>query len=111
MIPEEFTFKAENYEYIPILPNYFSEENLILEEVPTKKHVVPSKVEGAEGILIERNYHHCQVSLFLNTFASLYVNRRKQHRLLTCKHLAIKKNMTAIEASQKMGKFVNFIRE
>ena len=28
VIPEEFTFKAEKYESIPILMDYFSEENI-----------------------------------------------------------------------------------
>lgn len=49
--------------------------------------------------------------MFINTFASLYVNKRKQSRLFKCKQLAIKKNMTQIESHRKMMKFVSFIKD
>lgn len=61
--------------------------------------------------MIERDQHYCKANLFVNTFASLYVNKRKQSRLFKCKQLAIKKNMTQIESHRKMMKFVTFIKD
>ena len=90
VIPEEFTFKSEKYESIPIVMDYFSEEKLAgMIELNDQQVVTQSSC-----ILIERNYHYCLVNLFVNTYASLYVNKKKQDRLFRCKHLAIKKNMT-----------------
>lgn len=62
------------------------------------------------NIVIERDYHYCKANLIINTFASLYVHKRKQSRLFKCKQLAIKKNMTQIESHRKMMKFVQFIK-
>jgi len=69
------------------------------------------EVSVTENILIERDFHYCRANLFLNTFASLYVNKKKQSNLFRCKHIAIKKNMTQIESHRKMMKFVSFIKE
>ena len=60
---------------------------------------------------MERNIHYCQANLFVNTFASLYVNKHKQERLFKCKHFAIKKIMSQIESHKKMMRFVKYIRE
>ena len=74
VIPEEFTFKAEKYESIPIIADYFSEEKIKCQ----KSNVSEAQmITMSSNILIERNYHYCLVNLFVNTFASLYVNKKK----------------------------------
>lgn len=88
VIPETFTYKSGDYDNILIYPNYFSEGAIEFQE---EKKELPSSVTN---IVIERDYHYCRANLFINTFASLYVNKRKQSRLFRCKQLAIKKNMT-----------------
>ena len=52
------------------------------------------EISTATNIIIERDYHYCVANMFKNTYASLYINKRKQSRLFKCKQLAIKKNMT-----------------
>ena len=108
VIPEEFTFKSENYENIPIIMDFYSEQRLSGEVQDLQES---QRITHSSCILIERNYHYCLVNLFVNTFASLYVNKKKQDRLFRCKHLAIKKNMTQIESHKKMMKFVSYIKE
>ena len=105
VIPEQFTFKAEDYTGIEIFDEYFAESN-------QAKHSGRRRPLGTmtNNILLERNYHYCKINLFQNTLASLYVSKRKQDRLFKCKHLAIKKNMTEIEAHRKMIKFCTFVK-
>lgn len=105
VIPETFTYKSGDYDNILIYPNYFSEGAIEFQE---QKEEQPSTLTN---IVIERDYHYCRANLFINTFASLYVNKRKQSRLFRCKQLAIKKNMTQIESHRKMMKFVTFIKD
>jgi len=63
------------------------------------------------NLVIERNFHYCKANMFINSFCSLYVHKRKQSRLFKCKQLAIKKNMSQIDSHRKMMKFVSFIKE
>ena len=79
VIPETFTFKSADYDQILIYPNYFGPES-IAQQPPSIEQ--PST---ATNIIIERDYHYCRANLFINTFASLYVNKRKQSRLFKCK--------------------------
>ena len=104
VIPEHFTFKAEDYTEVEIYDNYFSVSNL------QKNSSSRTKVTSTVNILLERNYHYCKINLFQNSLASLYVSRKKQEKLFKCKHLAIKKNMTEIEAHRKMLKFCTFVK-
>ena len=105
VIPETFTFKSGDYDDIAIYPNYFSPEAIEYQEERQEE------ASTVTNIVIERDYHYCRANMFINTFASLYVNKRKQSRLFKCKQLAIKKNMTQIESHRKMMKFVTFIKE
>lgn len=66
---------------------------------------------ATKHILIERNFHYCQINLFLNTLASLYVSESKREKLLLCKYLEMKKKMTVLEGHKKMLKFCKFVRE
>ena len=105
VIPETFTFKAGDYDEFEIYPSYFSEGNINNQPEKSEEH------STVTNVVIERDYHYCRANLFVNTFASLYVNKRKQSRLFKCKQLAIKKNMTQIESHRKMMKFVGFIKD
>jgi hypothetical protein len=98
VIPEEFTFKAANFGEVVQYPDYFSDNGPQDLEVAFETK--------AENILIERNPHYCEANLFINTFASLYVNKHKQERLFLCKMFAIKKIMSRIESHKKMMRFV-----
>ena len=104
VIPEHFTFKAEDYTDVEIYDDYFSQE-VLSNNSPFRRLVTMTN-----NILLERNYHYCKINLFQNSLASLYVSKRKQDRLFKCKHLAIKKNMTEIEAHRKMIKFCTFVK-
>ena len=79
VIPETFTFKSGDYDEILIYPNYFSPEAIEFQE---EREEEPSTVTN---IIIERDFHYCRPNLFINTFASLFVNKRKQSRLFKCK--------------------------
>ena len=78
VIPETFTYKSGDYDTILIYPNYFSPEAIEFQE---EKQEQPSE---AINVIIERAYHYCRANMFINTFASLYVNKRKQKRLFRC---------------------------
>lgn len=103
VIPETFTYKSGDYDEIAIFPDYFSESAIEFQEQDEPRE---EKASTVTNILIERDFHYCKANLFVNTFASLYVHKRKQSRLFKCKQLAIKKNMTQIESHRKMMKFV-----
>ena len=71
VIPETFTFKSGDYDSIALFPNYFSPQAIEFQDETVE---APSNVTN---IVIERDYHYCSPHLFKNTFASLYVNKRK----------------------------------
>lgn len=92
VIPETFTYKSSNYDEITILPDYFSEDAIEFKS-QEEDHNVEQPTE-AVNLIIERDEHYCKANMFVNTFCSLYVHKRKQSRLFKCKQLAIKKNMS-----------------
>lgn len=108
VIPETFTYKSGDYDDIAIYPDYFSEQAIEFQRAEKPRLEQATTVTN---IVIERDYHYCKANLFVNTFASLYIHKRKQSRLFKCKQLAIKKNMTQIESHRKMMKFVSFLRD
>ena len=59
VIPEQFTFKAEDYTGIEMFDDYFSCEN-------QAKNSGRRRPLGTmtNNILLERNYHYCKINLF-----------------------------------------------
>mmetsp|Transcript_15009 Transcript_15009/g.18966 ORF Transcript_15009/g.18966 Transcript_15009/m.18966 type:complete len:146 (+) Transcript_15009:1309-1746(+) len=82
VIPETFTYKSGDYDEIAIYPDYFSPAAIEFQAHDEPKIEQKSTVTN---ILIERDFHYCKANMFINTFASLYVHKRKQSRLFKCR--------------------------
>jgi hypothetical protein len=63
----------------------------------------------AKDLLIERDEHFCDIDMFKQKFASVYLSKKRLGPFLASKHLEIKSKINRRQSEKKMIEFSSYI--